>query len=89
MTDTDHDTPHPPRAYQRTRVPYIAAEIRGGVLRPAADVLGVNTAQEHGFTIRMDEAPHGLAPLRMPVWLRVDLNDDERRQWAQVLLEGL
>lgn len=80
--------PAPPRSARRTT--YISAVIRGGVLRRANDWDPVlNVYREAAYDIRLDQSPHGLAPLTMATWLRLELDEDERRQWAAVLLDGL
>lgn len=73
--------PHP-------RVKYLTQEVRGGVLRhsPSPDP---NVHAEHAYSIRLDGQHAEHARLDMAVWFRVVLTDDERRQWADTLLEGL
>lgn len=82
----EHDQPAPPR--HATRVPYLSQVIRGGVLGYGADPTP-NPFRERAYTLRLDRAPHGVPPLSMPVWLAIELTDDERRQWVDVLADGL
>ena len=86
MTNTEHTPPPPPRSYPRAK--FVSAEIRGGVLIPAAPP-EPNAFSEAAYTIRLDDQPQRFAPLSMAIWLRLELTPDERRQWAHTLLEGL
>ena len=70
------------------RAKFVSAEIRGGILRPSA-FPEPNPFSEAAYSLRLDPEPFAHAPLSMGVWLHVVLTEDERRQWAQTLLEGL
>lgn len=70
------------------RVKYLTQEVRGGVLRHSPDP-DPNVYAERCYSIRLDAQHETHARLDMAVWFRLVLTQDERRQWADTLLEGL
>ena len=72
--------------YPRSK--FVSAEIRGGLLARSTSP-EPNMFSEASYSIRLDPEPWAHAPLSMAVWLHVLLTEDERRQWAHTLLEGL